>query len=745
MLKSTFLKICLCFAALLIADESEPDIEKLAELYLDNPVVVSSGCSIDAGSGGKVYIPHEARPHLYDPSSPDTPEFFPLVNANCSEGDDGYTVNFQDLEVIQFIKFISKISSTNYIFDSQDLQFNITIVSEESASVQDLEAMLIQVLKTNNLSVVEQGSNVLIYSGDNLSKVSTVITEDNLEDACDAAMVTRVFRLSNITAEEASKVVKPLLSEGAIVEFSGNSNNLVISDITANVTKIAELLHAIDTPDSVIAVAKYVAKSAVPTVLAEYARQILEPLRQGAPLELIPQPSSRQIYIVSTPYLINESLKVLESLDSTDVVATDLPPSVMANNNFFMYKLRYQNGKEIAAAVRSIGSNLSSTGTSNPAFISTIQSLQWLEVNNSLVVTGTEEAVAKVVDLLEELDQAPKQVYIEMLIIDTTLTNSLDFGVQWIALGDEQDKLAYASGLLANTPPAPSLQTGARNVANIPPGGSAPFIPSAANNLPLPVPGNLSGTSCLDISNQTEAFGFGIIGNILRHNGQSFLTLGALVSALDEEAETSIVLNPKIMTEDTQPASIFVGQNIPYQTTSTVIQQTGSVTQNIQYEDIGVQLDVTPTISPNNIVTLEINQTVAEVQTNIGNLTPTINKTLSTTRVHVPDNTFLVMSGYVRDEVTYIHSGVPCLGSLPLIGPAFSRTIEGRCKRNLVMFIRPRVVTNPQEGVNLTNEEGYNHNWETDPCSFIQEGPIQAPECEVYCPPCDWCDTGDPY
>src|SRR5262249_49482459 len=153
------------------------------------------------------------------------------------------------------------------------------------------------------------------------------------------------------------------------------------------------------------------------------------------------------------------------------------------------------------------------------------------------------------------------------------------------------------------------------------------------------------------------------------------LTLGALLSALDVESETKVVLNPRVMVEDGQPANFFVGQNIPYQTTSTVIQQTGSVTQNIQYEDIGVQLQVTPTIAPNNVVTMQINQTVSEVTaSSFGSLTPVTNKILATTRVHVPDGTFLVMSGHIREQCNYTRSGIPCLGTLPLIGPTFSRT-----------------------------------------------------------------------
>lgn len=662
---------------------------------------------------------------------------------------EGYTINFEDISVIQLIQFISKISGSNFIFNSNDLgtpgpdgklqPYKISIVSEDPTSVENLSAALLQVLKIHGLAIVEQGNNVLIYRNQtDMSRLSTIITDENINDACHAAIITRVFKLYNVDAEKIRSIIVPLLSTSAIVEVSPETRHLIVTDITANVDKIADLLTALDTPNAAFEVQEYRVKSAYPTALVAYAREILAPLTQDNPLQMIAQPSSSKIYIVSTPYLINKALQVLKSLDTADITEAivDLPSSSMANNNFYMYKLKYQDGREIADAMREIGYNLSYAGVANPDFLNTIYSVQWLEVNNSIVITGTDDAVQKVVQLLDDLDTAPKQVFIEVLILDTTLTNSLDFGVQWIALGEEQDKLAFASGLLSNSPPSPNLQggtasnPGARFVAANP-AANPPSIPNPGRDVALPVPSSLNGISSL--VNSTSAFGLGFIGNILRHNGKSFLTLGALISALDEESQTSIVLNPRIMVEDTQPANFFVGQNIPYQTTSTVIQQTGSVTQNIQYEDIGVQLRVTPTIAPNNVVTMQIDLSDVSLAVPLGStLTPSTNKTLSTTRVHIPDGCFLVMSGQISDEEDCIYSGVPCLGSLPLIGPTFSRRINTRQKRNLIFFIRPKVITDIQDGIDLTNEQGYEFNWGSNPCSIINCPPEVAPECEVY-------------
>ncbi len=760
--------------------ENEETIPALVETYLEHPDFISSCCPEQCCPppqekntspyyqmpGEPIYVPPKnilaptPTPGPLKNISPSLPNRAPTEEGEdaesihiysldegeaihyevltCNPDDEGFTVNFENISVIQLLQFVSQISGVNFIFDSKDLQFNITIVSQEPTSVTDLTSALMQVLKMHDLSVVEQGNTVLIYGQNNLSKVSKVITDDNIHDACDAAVITRVFRLYNVEPERIAAIVKPLLSTDAIVEVSIETRHLIVSDITANVDKIAQLLNALDTPNAAFEIAEYPVKGAYPAALVAYAKEILAPLIQDNPLQLIAQPSSHKIFIVSTPYLIQKTLQVLQSLDVADITdVADLPASSMANNTLYMYKLKYHNGQDIATSLHSIGSNLQYAGVTNLELVNTIYSVQYIDSNNSLVITGTQDAVDKVITLLTELDQPPKQVYLEVLIIDTTLNNSLDFGVQWIALGDEQDKVAYASGLLSNSPPSPNLQggtstnPGARSVAAN--GNPPPLVPNPGLDVPLPAPSSLQGfTSLVD---STSAFGLGVIGNIIRHNGKSFLTMGALISALEEEALTTIVLNPRIMAQDTQPADIFVGQNIPYQTTSSVIQQTGSVTQNIQYEDVGVHLRFTPTIAPNNVVTFQIDQTIAELVSVVGTLTPTTNKTLATTRLHVPDGCFLVLSGHVRDKIAQVRSGIPCLGTLPLIGPTFSRNIEQREKRNLIMFVRPKVMTNIENSLDLTNQEGYDHNWEATPSSFMHCGPKTAPECETYPPP----------
>lgn len=672
----------------------------------------------------------------YGTKKPIEQEIFTIATQDLA--DEGYTVNLEDIPVLQLIRFISQITGTNFVFDSAELQFNISFVSEDPTSAEDLMASLLQILKMHGLSALEQGNNVVIYPQSTLSKVSTIISDKNVEEMSEYAVVTRVFRLYNLSPAKVRDIIKPLLSNDAIVEVVEETRQLIVSDISANVEKIAELLVVLDQPNAALDIAEYHAKSSYPSALVAYAKEILQPMLVDNPLQLIPQPSSKKIFIVSTPYLIQKALQVLESLDAADIIDTsDLPSSNIANNQFFVYRLQYHQGRDIVDGLRSIGSNLQQLNLANMDLVSSIQSIVWIETNNSLVITGTESVVDKIKVLIKDLDTPLKQVYIEVLIIDTTIRNSLDFGVEWVALGNQQNQLAYASGFLDSAPSSAPTQTLTGTPQNPLVGGAR-----SAGSSPPPTStrGGAAGTGG-DIP-LTSGFGLGIIGNIIRHKGQTFLTLGALVSALETEGDTVLVLNPRIMTEESQEANVFVGQNIPYQTTSSVVRDTGSVTQNIQYEDIGVQLRVTPMISPGNMVTLVIDQSISDVTSSTATvntvggattllLAPTTNKTVASTRVHVPDGSFLVMSGHIRDVQSDTRSGIPCLGSLPLIGPVFSNTQQSREKRNLIMFIRPKVITNSDQAMTVTNQEGYDYNWESHPQSLLNCGPQQAPECET--------------
>ncbi|MGH2639112.1 MAG: type II secretion system protein GspD, partial [Rhabdochlamydiaceae bacterium] len=142
-----------------------------------------------------------------------------------------------------------------------------------------------------------------------------------------------------------------------------------------------------------------------------------------------------------------------------------------------------------------------------------------------------------------------------------------------------------------------------------------------------------------------------------------------------------------------------------------------SSSSNIEYRDIGFNMTVTPTIGNNDVVTLDISNDISEQinqptigQTNVAggitNITGiATSHTAMSTKVHVPDKHFVVLSGMVRDSKARFKSGIPCLGGLPVIGAAFSENDRVNAKSNIIIFMRPHIVNTYEDYKEITEHQ----------------------------------------
>lgn len=403
--------------------------------------------------------------------------------------------------------------------------------------------------------------------------------------------------------------------------------------------------------------------------------------------------------------------KVEELLRRFDVpnkeaVATTSIESI-ENTSFLIYKLQYHQGSEILSALKQISADvLKGAAGPNQNLLNAVNSLQWIRITNSLLGTGEPETLSKLKDLIQNLDIPLRQVFIEVLVLETSLTNTQNFGLQWggkmqylnrFGAGTGNFPLTSANSSSATTTPTSIFQSGI-NAVN----------PASPNNGINPS----SSTAGIPF---TTGFDLGIIGDIIMHKGKSFISLGSLVNALQTDTDSQVIMNPKIITQDNRNSTIFVGNNIPFagslvQTQSTINQQT----TNLEYRDVGFNLSITPTIGNNNIVTLEINNDISEViapltNTNSNNNTTitgiTTSHTSMNTRVHVPDKHFVVLSGMLQDVKSHYRSQIPCLGGIPVIGLAFSENDRLDTKQNVLIFVRPHIINTYEEYKEITTQQ----------------------------------------
>jgi type III secretion protein C len=208
----------------------------------------------------------------------------------------------------------------------------------------------------------------------------------------------------------------------------------------------------------------------------------------------------------------------------------------------------------------------------------------------------------------------------------------------------------------------------------------------------------------------------GNLGRKIKFLGRGFRSTGALIQALHSDTETHIMLNPQIVTEHNVAAEIFVGEQTPIKGQSVANTSVGGgnvtdnlVTTNYETQETGVSLKVTPLISSHNTVTLILEQKISattqeQVQQQASQDAPpaTVREARTTTRIHMPSDHFLVMSGMIREDTRLTANRIPCLGGLPFIGSLFSQQRKSFGKRNLMIFIRPIIIDTAEDIDELT-------------------------------------------
>jgi len=837
----------------------------------------------------------EAGPHTPTIITPVTadPDPIPATQSRTNKGLKEVSINFNNVAMVEYIRFISRISNKNFIFDDEDLQFNVTIVSEEPTTIENLMTALLQELRIRDLSLIEQGNNIIIHRNPRVRSPARIVADENKVLATnESELVTRVFRLNTLDPVKASEIIRPLISEDALIEVLRDTNNLIITDLVTNVNKVSQLISTLDAPNSGVTIGQYVVRNAFVDSLVDLANKILQPIAQGNPFVLVPHPVSNSIFIVSNSFIVEKALAILQNLDlnegrtkilsletlqpayenfnpayPTNMPSNGLPgapgssngrigtqpggaasqfqgglrgpgspgspgspgvpgaagggfggpgfqpgsmgqggaaglfgpgggefgpggidlggygpggqypnqesipgsfplgglstegrltpphvigqgspfgqgpafgpggigsegrPSAIFDENrsfapggigaasrwanelpvghiertlFFIYKLRYRKGDSIEIALRKIANSLQLMNTANSDLISAINSIQWIESSNALIFTGTATALDKVRELILEVDVPLRQIFIEMLILDTTIRDSLSYSVDWVnrfgggTTTGEEGFIDNARGLGDSS--GDSFLTASEAILS-----SGSVIPPAAAS-PLPVATNFLNSG---------GFVAGVIGTHLTHNGTQFSSIGALVRAIHSDVKADIIMNPKIITEDNNPAEIFVGSTDRYKTQSITNDLGSLVTNNFQFIDVGTTLRVTPLIGNNGIVTLEIVQeTTSESPTaNTGangqdfNLIEVLNKTRTVTKVHVPNGFFVVLSGMIRDNQVRTYSRIPCLGGIPIIGCFGKSQTNVDSKRNLMLFIRPLIIESEDEYEDITRRQ----------------------------------------
>ncbi len=268
--------------------------------------------------------------------------------------------------------------------------------------------------------------------------------------------------------------------------------------------------------------------------------------------------------------------------------------------------------------------------------------------SNSVIVVTSPDNADLVRDLLNQLDIVPEQVMIQTVIVEATLDKSDQMGVEY--------KFAQSGAL----------------------GGSGST-------------GTLGQTFGLaNASPALTGFSYTLSGG----------ALSAFFNMLQTDTKFQVLSTPRIFASNNMEAQINISQSIPY-IVSTIENTNGTTSFNYAFQDVGIVLTVTPHITSNGYVTMDVTQTANDLQGYTSFNAPIVNQREAETTVSAKDGDTIVLGGMIRNQVTATVNKVPLLGDIPLLGNLFKSTSNDHQKTELLVFLTPKIVRDPAEAKKL--------------------------------------------
>ncbi len=405
-----------------------------------------------------------------------------------------------------------------------------------------------------------------------------------------------------------------------------------------------------------------------------------ELIRTIAPL--VTKDGSVIAYAPTSSIILTDSVPNIRRIESLIHAIDVAAPEGKGRIN--VYYLRNANAEEIAKLMQALVARLpvppAGGGPQPIAAPATILegavTITADKATNSLIIVGTPADFETMKDVIQKLDIRRRQVYVETAIIEMSLTKARDIGFEFQAAN--LNKLESSNE---------TLGIGGTNFGNI-------------GNVIVNGPAGLAAMSGLAVGAVKGTFTF---------KGVEYLNVGALLHALQTDSDVNVLSTPNILTMDNQKAEIMVGQNVPFITGQTQNATTGSGTlfNSVERKDVGIKMTLTPQISSDDNVRLEVNQEISDViATSTTNPAgPTTSKRSATTTVVVKDGQTMVIGGLIRDNVVASTSKVPFLGDIPLLGWLFKSKTTSIEKTNLMIFITPYIIKSEEDANSLTRQK----------------------------------------
>ena len=627
------------------------------------------------------------------PAAPAAPVVVPGVAAavplpGLNGSDQIGPVILRDETVAQVLDLMQRWTGKS-ILRPQALPASVYTLSLPASITRDEALLALEtLLNLNGIAVIQQGDKFLKVVPNLVAKAESpqLIAGSVLALPPSGRIATKIFTLKHANAQElvaqiASSLNTTLASPPV---YFGRNNALMITDSISNLQKIETLTTQIDRPQLDLVVTKsYPLKNAMATDMVNKLNSMLRSpatVSGGAPFRLS----------TGTTFLADERTnRVLlmgsaDQHDFFDKLIDTLDQKSNPNTKTDVIFLRHADAQQVATLVTSLvtgqttaaarAGNTVRTATVNRAptpaptaaaaagpaqmgadeFSSNLTVLPDIR-SNSVVVSGTQDDLRLLHELIEKVDIVLPQVRIEVVIVEVKLSDNETNGFNTLGLTVTNGKLVGIGG------------TG---------GGFNVNGTQATANTTL-APNNTQ----INASQGT-----------LAANGNLSATIG--LTTTPRKGDLKVLSVPAVTTTHNKEATIFVGESRPVITGATIAPQTGQVTSQVSQRDIGIQLKVLPLIGKDGAVQLQVSQSVEDILGSTlldGNDQPIIGRRTTDSFVSAMSGEIVVLGGLQRTISTKSTSR---LGPIPFLGDLFGSSTVLEEKQELIIFLRPYVLNN---------------------------------------------------
>ncbi|WP_170122203.1 type II secretion system secretin GspD [Breoghania corrubedonensis] len=629
-----------------------------------------------------------------------------LASAGASKYDLSEQVEISfDNDPLDYVvkQLLGGLLAANYV-TADKLEGRVSFKTEQPVPRAVIPSILRDILARHGYVMKLINGVYQIGSGETIA-----VLENNAVAGASGEYVNQIVNLKRGKAEDLAAVVASILPRGATVTPVASTNSLVLRLSPVDVKPVTELIRALvdsgaaSSLVAVIPVRESSPEKVAGAINAYYSSQDIA----AAEVPLIIPLEDQQALLVGakTQRILRNARTLISGLDKDNrdapslrvIPLQHLPPADIANQLNAIFggegagagnrpadtsrTARADNRDETTTDANSGGDSVptpsiirSSTGRGQasptaasfeqgrndgsfaPKVDATIpQTDTGISIvpdtrNNALLVYATFRQFKRIRDVVRALDLPLAQVVIEATIVEVDLTDGLDYGVQAYLRGEGLDVRSSRS----------------------------PFIAD---------PGGAGGVASFDID-------FGDY------------TASFVLHALQAVTNVKVISSPYLTVLDGRSARLSVGDQVPYLTKQTAATNTGTTTttNEIEVRDVGIILQVTPSIRADNSVVLTIQQEVSSAKTaaNGDELTPIIQQRTINSDIVVNSGKTVLLGGLIQDRDDKVTTGVPVLSSVPLMGNLFKQTNSKKSRTELVVMITPRVVRRPSQIQNIT-------------------------------------------